>query len=480
MKNIYLLFCFLSIFSIQGFSDPLFVDLQATSCNSKKACDEWEIISKLQSLVSLGVTKDSAYKLPLSWRIESSGDRNVWSTDLAIPQGRLSIAISPGSLFTWNTKFHPTTTSQKSSADIASLYLTVTPPFEQRFRFSGLASIYNDLRPVVLTPDGQFSLTNEDESLPECDVVECWIGVRSHLKAFLLESNSVNFQVLGIADGDLSTLHIAMNFDGNSELAFKGYLGAINSLDPAEKNVLAGLFYPDLWSGLRFICLRVDELLRALGGLLGSWGLAIVLLALLVRLLLAPISIMAYRVQGNLDKQFKVLNPKLESIKQQYTGAEKSERILLAYEEVGMHPLSSLKSLIGLAIQIPILIAIFNSLGASFELQGVGFAWSADLGRPDAIAMFPFSVPFFGDTVNLMPFLMALMGVLSTVLLRDYSSDANALKAKRRNQYLLVIVFFVLLYPFPFSMVLYWACATFFQFFEQTLIAKYFRQANET
>jgi membrane protein insertase Oxa1/YidC/SpoIIIJ len=95
-------------------------------------------------------------------------------------------------------------------------------------------------------------------------------------------------------------------------------------------------------------------------------------------------------------------------------------------------------------------------LGENFDLSGAGFLWIHDLARPDRLATLPFALPFFGDALNLLPFLMAGVTVVSSRGFGDPSLSARLLRRQRRNLYLLAGLFFVLFYTFPAGMVLYW------------------------
>ena len=112
--------------------------------------------------------------------------------------------------------------------------------------------------------------------------------------------------------------------------------------------------------------------------------------------------------------------------------------------------------LLGLLIQVPIWIAVFNALGEMPQLAGRSFLWIEDLAYPDVIAVLPFSVPLFGTTVQLLPFVMAGVACLAARAVRnDRWSKIEGIR-QRRNLYWMAIAFLLLFYPFPAAMVLYW------------------------
>ena len=138
----------------------------------------------------------------------------------------------------------------------------------------------------------------------------------------------------------------------------------------------------------------------------GNLGISIILLALIIKILLYPLSNVAERWQQEVNAIQAWLQPRLKNIKTNYTGEEAHQRTLALYQEKGISPMFTIKSLAGLLIQIPIFIAVFDMLGESIMLKGQGFLWIDDLSRPDQWMNLPFVIPYFGGTLNLLPLLM--------------------------------------------------------------------------
>jgi len=121
-----------------------------------------------------------------------------------------------------------------------------------------------------------------------------------------------------------------------------------------------------------------------------------------------------------------------------------------------VHPLYSLKGLVGVAIVVPVFIGAFNMLAENIHLLNTGFLWITDLSRPDGLFELPFAVPFFGNELNALPFLMTGLSVAASSLHKPLATDAGLRKKQLRNMLLLAVAFFVLFYTFPAGMVLYW------------------------
>jgi len=123
-------------------------------------------------------------------------------------------------------------------------------------------------------------------------------------------------------------------------------------------------------------------------------------------------------------------------------------------------------------IQIPIFIAVFDMLGESIMLKGQGFLWINDLSRPDQWMNLPFAIPYFGGTFNLLPLIMMLVTVLSTLNFQDIYLQGDLLKQQQMKLYLMALAFFILFYTFPAGMVLYWTASNSMQLIK-VLFVKY-------
>jgi YidC/Oxa1 family membrane protein insertase len=139
------------------------------------------------------------------------------------------------------------------------------------------------------------------------------------------------------------------------------------------------------------------------------------------------------------------------------------------YKNKNISPFYSIKSLFGFLIQIPIFIAVFDVLGESIYLLGEPFAFINDLSKPDQWAMLPLFIPFFGASINLLPFCMMIISMLSAYLYTDKNLNKDLLSNQKRKLYLMSFLFFVLLFTFPAGMVLYWTTSNFLQLMQMQI-----------
>jgi YidC/Oxa1 family membrane protein insertase len=229
--------------------------------------------------------------------------------------------------------------------------------------------------------------------------------------------------------------------------------------DGTTRADLRALLYGDQWSAMKYLCLGLMHVLTRLQAAVLNWGLAILLLAVLVRIVLWPVSRNAMRAQAKLAAVQARIAPELREIRARYRGGEQSERILALYAAQGTSPLAGLKPLLIVAIQFPLFIALYHVLGRTFALRDAQFLWIDSLGAPDRLFAFGADLPFFGAYFNALPVLMAAVTFLSIHVSAGRSKDAKTSIGQKLGLVTMTLGFFVLFYDFPSGMVLYWTAA---------------------
>jgi YidC/Oxa1 family membrane protein insertase len=292
----------------------------------------------------------------------------------------------------------------------------------------------------------------------ETDVTELeadrWVGYRNRFWALLADAQGS--RVVGVDTAEVQ-YDARLGMPIENEFTSSVYLGPIEPerLKQADPS-LSKLLFAGLWFWLRWICFGLFYLLGFIQTVIPSTGLAIMVLSLLVGILMLPLSRIADRLQTQVHETEARLAPRMAEIKKNYKGEQQSAKILELYKEEKVHPLYSLKSLMGVAVVIPVFIGAFDMLAENIRLLHVGFLWISDLSKPDALFTLPFHLPFFGADVNLLPFLMTALSVWASALHNPPAMDPGLRKKQLRNMVLMAIGFFALFYTFPAGMVLYW------------------------
>ncbi len=252
---------------------------------------------------------------------------------------------------------------------------------------------------------------------------------------------------------------ISMQFDYSSASKSRELLG--NS-----QLGLEGLLLNNLWGWLRSLCFLLWDLLDFLYGVFADWGVAIIMLALVIRIVTIPITRYSLQHQERAIRQQARIAPLLKEVKQNYGGAEQSEKIIELYDSQNYEHLAPFKSMSGLFIQIPIFIALFNVLGDAWEVSGQSFLWITDLAQSDRLFNWGVNIPYFGSYFNLLPVIMAAITILSTWLASRHSGSKDATTT---TLFGMGAVFFVLFYSFPAALVLYWLSSNVFQLIQQSM-----------
>jgi YidC/Oxa1 family membrane protein insertase len=330
----------------------------------------------------------------------------------------------------------------------------------------GFAAFLERVSRVVVGEDG-VRVVRDDRREPMALRAGDWTGFRSRFWAMLLRSDGP-----GALEPRSATSLALVPADEPGRLSWRYTLYS----GPLEKDALthAGpaleqMLFSGLWSWLRPLSFALLFLLRGLTAVAGHPGWAIVALALSVKTLLLPLTAMADRLQRQVNAAQARLQPRIDAINAAHKGEERARRTLALYREEGVHPLYTLKSLLGVLIQLPVFIAVFDMLAEDFDLYRVSFLWIQDLSRPDEVLRLPGCVPFFGCHLNLLPFLMSGVSLATLLRFRSPVLTPPLVRRQRRNLMGMTLLFFLLFYTFPAGMVLYWTSTNFFQLASQEL-----------
>ncbi len=249
----------------------------------------------------------------------------------------------------------------------------------------------------------------------------------------------------------------------DKEASFRYYFGPNNykilkkTAPDFEDNVNLGWFPISLVN--KFVIINVFQFLE---NYISNYGIIIIILVLIIKLALSPLSYKSYVSMA----KTKVLKPQLDEIKEKHGGdmqKAQAEQMQL-YQKVGVNPLSGC---VPLLLQMPILFAMFYFFPSSIELRGEPFLWATDLSTYDSIASLPFEIPFYGDHVSLFTILMTA----STLLITWSQGQVSSVQGPMKNiQYLMPVIFMFVLNSFPAALSFYYLIANLITFGQQTLI----------
>ena len=209
----------------------------------------------------------------------------------------------------------------------------------------------------------------------------------------------------------------------------------------------------------------ISPIFHFMEGFIGSYGLIIFLLVLLVKTILFPLSYKSYVSMAKM----KVLKPELDEIKEKHGDdmqAAQKEQMQL-YGKVGVNPISGC---VPMLLQMPILLSMFYFFPNSIELRQEPFLWTDDLSTYDSIASLPFEIPFYGDHVSLFVILMTL----STILYTWSNNQASTVQGPMKSvQYVMPIILLFVLNSFPAALSFYYFVSNLVTFGQQAIIRRF-------
>jgi YidC/Oxa1 family membrane protein insertase len=201
-------------------------------------------------------------------------------------------------------------------------------------------------------------------------------------------------------------------------------------------------------------------LLTATHSIVPNYGVAIILITIVVRLLMAPL--MARQMKSM--KRMSVLQPRMKEIQEKYPDdrQKQSEAMMALYREAGVNPLSMMTGCLPMFLQLPVFIGFYYALQGAIQLRQQPFvAWIDDLSMPEAL----FVIPGIELPVRLLPILMGASMVLQQKLTPTTMDPAQA----RVMLTVMPVMFTVMFYQFASGLVLYWFVSTLLGIGQQVL-----------
>jgi YidC/Oxa1 family membrane protein insertase len=133
------------------------------------------------------------------------------------------------------------------------------------------------------------------------------------------------------------------------------------------------------------------------------YGLAIIFLTIIVRIILAPLTYKSYLSQAKM----KVIRPEIQEVNEKFKndGMKKQQETMKLYSKAGVNPMAGC---LPAFLQIPVFYALFSFFPVAIALRQQNFLWAEDLSSYDTILDLPFYIPFYGNHVSLFPILASV------------------------------------------------------------------------
>ncbi len=268
-----------------------------------------------------------------------------------------------------------------------------------------------------------------------------------------------------------STLGVKFDFRNSDKAEFRflflpNYFYTLESYEGMELTKLL----PLSWGIFRWIneyC--IIPLFKYLEHVFSSYGIIILVLTLIIKLVLFPLTFTSFKSQAKM----RVLKPQIDEINKKYPAEKAMERqqaTMALYRKAGINPMSGCLPML---LQMPILFAAFRFFPAAIELRGESFAWASDLSTYDSILDLPFNIPFYGDHVSLFCLLMCLTQVVYTRFTMQ-SQNTSSMPGMSIMMYLMPVMLLFFFNDYPAGLCYYYFVSTLFTVLQTILIKTFF------
>ncbi len=203
---------------------------------------------------------------------------------------------------------------------------------------------------------------------------------------------------------EITSIPMSMYFGPNKFYGLKSYDHGLERQIP-----LGWSFAPMAWINIW----AVIPVFTFFGNLGWNYGIIILILTILLKIILFPIAFKTYKSSAKM----KALKPDIDELTKKFPKKEdamkKQQATMDLYKRAGVNPMAGC---IPLLLQMPILIAMFRFFPSSIELRQQAFLWAKDLSSYDSIYTFPggFSLPWYGNHISLFALLMTISSVIYT------------------------------------------------------------------
>jgi YidC/Oxa1 family membrane protein insertase len=239
--------------------------------------------------------------------------------------------------------------------------------------------------------------------------------------------------------------------------------GVLKSFDRGlERNVDMGM------SILRPVSRGVLWAFQWLHKFIPNYGLVIIILSVFTKVLFYRLTHKSFKSM----RDMQALQPRLQAIKEKYKDDRQkiSQETMKLYKEGGVNPLGGCLPML---FQMPVFIALFNVLRNTIELRRAPFVgWITDLSQQDVLTTLPFSLPFMGNAVSVLPILMGVGMLLQSKIGGGITGPSASAAQPKMMTYMMPILFTVLFYRMPSGLVIYWIINTVLSVAQQYYINK--------
>lgn len=316
-----------------------------------------------------------------------------------------------------------------------------------------------------------------------------WISYKQHFfsTTLIAKDHFLNAEIAAFTDPLLeasnprylksmqSIIGIPYSFGTNQSIPMSFYFGPNKfnvlrkyDLDLERQIPLGWSFFLLAWINIY----AVIPVFNFLGGFGWNYGIIILVLTLLLKLVLFPIAYKTYKSTAKM----RVLKPEIDELAKKYPKKEdsmkKQQATMALYKKAGVNPMAGC---VPMLLQMPILFAMFRFFPSSIELRQQAFLWATDLSSYDSIWTFGggFSIPLYGDHVSLFTLLMTVSTIFYTKVNNQMmASGSQQMPGMKTMMYLMPIMFLGMFNNYASALSYYYFLANMITFGQMYLIRR--------
>ncbi len=256
---------------------------------------------------------------------------------------------------------------------------------------------------------------NDDEAVSDVN----WVAYKQHFFSTVLSSNTpfnnANIKSVDFAGEDKDSV-FTKTYGLKAPLALTN--GELNYnmewfYGPTNYNLLKTYEGTNLdeiadlgWGIFGFLNRTVFyPVFNMLKGFIGNFGLIIILMTIVVRIIMSPVLYKSYLSSAKM----KVIRPELNALNEKYPGKEnamkRQQETMAIQRKAGV---SMMSGCIPALLQMPVFFALFKFFPTNIDFRQKNFLWANDLSSYDMVYKLPFEIPFYGDHISLFPILASV------------------------------------------------------------------------
>lgn len=235
------------------------------------------------------------------------------------------------------------------------------------------------------------------------------VQATTKLDSFVHVAQNKTAFAIAAKPGNEQNIDLSWYIGPNHYSTLKSYKMDLEDMVPLGYGIMAFVKYINKW--------LIIPIFNLLSGFIGNYGLIIMLMTIIIRLILSFFTYKSYLSAAKM----RVLKPEIDELRAKYSDDQQKfgmEQMKL-FRTAGVNPLGGCLPTL---FQLPILFAMYYFFPSSIELRQQKFLWATDLSTYDSIAQLPFNIPFYGDHVSLFTLLMTA----SSLFLALYNRNMTA------------------------------------------------------